>query len=158
VLFSPDGGRVLTAGDDGAARLWELTTQPCVPPLEHEDDWDRTWFSRDGRRVLVTGRRYRIGPASFLQLARAPRWHAESGRPLAPSAETPVGVRDVRFSPDGRRAVLMQRTMSGLAVGEVGGREWLRLDVEGFADEWPAAEFSADGRRLLAATGHDYGP
>src|SRR5262249_57704827 len=55
VAFSPDGGRVLTYGDDNTARVWSAATgEPLLPPLKHFGSVEAARFSADGKR-LATG-------------------------------------------------------------------------------------------------------
>jgi WD40 repeat protein len=51
--FSPDGQRVLTASDDGTARVWDARTgQALGEPMEHPGSINSAQFSPDGRRVM----------------------------------------------------------------------------------------------------------
>lgn len=57
--FSPDGAWVLTACEDGIARLWSLHTGATAPALELADHNAKLFsaeFSADGRAILTTSR------------------------------------------------------------------------------------------------------
>lgn len=53
--FSPAGGRVVTASDDGTARVWDLSgPRPTATVLEgHTGPVVSAAFSPDGRRVVT---------------------------------------------------------------------------------------------------------
>ena len=53
-VFSTDGSSVLTACDDGTAKIWNSSTGRCIQTLErHEDGVYSAVFSADGRSVLT---------------------------------------------------------------------------------------------------------
>ena len=53
-VFSPDGRRVLTASEDGTARLWDLVTRKQLGVFEgHDGALRRAGFGRDGQIVLT---------------------------------------------------------------------------------------------------------
>jgi WD40 repeat protein len=54
VAYGPAGGLVLTAGDDGVARIWELGPQP-VAELRHGPGIRSAAFSVDGSFVATAG-------------------------------------------------------------------------------------------------------
>jgi WD40 repeat protein len=55
VLFSPNGSRIVTGGEDNVARVWNAADgQPAVPALRHEGIVDALDFTPDGR-MLCTG-------------------------------------------------------------------------------------------------------
>jgi WD40 repeat protein/serine/threonine protein kinase len=93
--FSPDGKRVVTAGDDGKAHVWDSETgESVVPALTHNGPVVRAVFNRDGRRVAT---------ASLDGTARV--WDAATGQPITPPLQHNSPVRWIDFSPDGRQVV-----------------------------------------------------
>jgi tetratricopeptide (TPR) repeat protein len=54
--FSPDGQLVLTCGDDGTARLWDVATSKPVATFRHENEVMSAHFSRDGRLLLTASK------------------------------------------------------------------------------------------------------
>jgi tRNA A-37 threonylcarbamoyl transferase component Bud32 len=91
--FSPDGRRMVTAGDDCVARVWDVDTgQPLSPPLLHAQPVRAARFSPDGKWIVT---------ASRDSTARV--WNAETGDPLTPPLRHVTQLSDARFLPDGRR-------------------------------------------------------
>jgi len=91
--FSHDGRRVVTASEDGTARVWDARTgQPTGEPLAHRAAVKGAEFSPDG---LV------IATASLDGTARL--WDATTGRPVAEPFVHGGEVMNVRFNRDGRR-------------------------------------------------------
>ncbi len=57
VAFSPDGKTVLTGGQDGIARRWDVATaQPIGQPIRHEGVLTSVAFSPDGKNILTRSR------------------------------------------------------------------------------------------------------
>ena len=93
--FSPDGTRVVTASDDGTARLWDAATGKEIAVLRgHDKLVRRAAFSPDGTRVVT---------ASNDNTARL--WDAETGKEIVALRGHDDAVVSAAFSPDGTRVV-----------------------------------------------------
>jgi WD40 repeat protein len=91
VAFSPDGQKLLTAGEDRTARLWETATgRPLGKRLVHPGAIACVAFSPDGK-MIVTG-----CDDHHVRL-----WDAATGQPVGPTLSHTGGVSAVAFSPDG---------------------------------------------------------
>jgi len=72
VDFSPDGTRLLTAGHDKVAQIWDVASgQKLTPPMLAGSPIIYAKFSPDGRRVIAVNREYKVG-----------LWDSETGNPL----------------------------------------------------------------------------
>lgn len=90
--FSPDGQWVLTAAQDGMARLWDLANdQPVGVPLRHAAPVGDAEFSRDGRYVVT-----------MCEDRTARVWEAASGKVVSPPLVHPLPLCRAWFSRDGR--------------------------------------------------------
>src|SRR5262249_51247130 len=90
--FSPDERLILTASDDGTARLWDRETKsPVGPPFDHGAPIHVTRYCPDGRLVL----------AGSIDGA-APLWAVATGRGVGPPLRHRGRVSGAAFSHDGR--------------------------------------------------------
>jgi WD40 repeat protein len=109
-----DERRLLSAGEDGAVRLWDLEGgKELMEDAGHTAPVLALNFSGDGRRLASSGRDGTVRV-----------WDVESGRSLADFRGGQGAVGHVGLSPDGRRAV--SATSSGVRVWDVEGRVSLR--------------------------------
>jgi dipeptidyl aminopeptidase/acylaminoacyl peptidase len=153
--FSPDGQRVVTASNDGTARLWDtLNGKPIGKPMQHgrwktghgararladPQGWVRSaQFSPDGQRVVTV---------TYWKTARL--WDALSGKPIGEPMQHEEEVRSAQFSPDGQRVVSvsaetarLRDALSGKPIGEP-----MR-----HGDSVYSAQFSPDGQRVVTAS------
>ncbi|MBI2926923.1 MAG: protein kinase [Verrucomicrobia bacterium] len=148
VGFSPDGELILISGfDDKASRtaqVWEAATgEPVPPPLDKRLGWWGTLrFAPDGAHVLSGGERF-----------VTTMWDARSGEnvwpPVPANSQLAWFGNGVRFSPDGRMALIVSR--SGVQVwdltGAASGLPFVRHNgsVQSLA-------FSPDGQWLVSAS------
>ena len=138
--FSPDGQRLVTAGKDGTARIWDVATgAPLTPPLVHGDDVVGASFSPNGQRVLT---------ASLDNTARI--WDANTGAPLTPPMQHGSNVFSAVFSPDGRRVVTASADNTARVWDAATGQP-VTPPLQHGDIVWPAS-FSPDGRFVVTAS------
>jgi WD40 repeat protein len=138
VAFSPDGNRIVTAGQDATARIWNAESGAELAKLEGHEDW--VWsavFSPDGGRIVT---------ASGDATARI--WDARSGTELATLDGHGGAVRGASFSPDGQRIVTASD--DGTArVWDGHGRSRRPMLLRGHSDQVRVVVFSPDGGRIV---------
>ncbi len=111
VTFAPEGGRLLSAGDDGTARLWRMDGSEIVC-LRPPKGWFKTAaavyvaFTPDARRA------FSVAADGMVRL-----WNLNTGTEVR-NFDLRLGVTSAALSPDGRR----------LLVG--GGRSVTLWDVD----------------------------
>jgi eukaryotic-like serine/threonine-protein kinase len=92
VAFSPDGSRVISAGNQDA-RIWDTASGALLtPPLAHSNEVRVACFSPDGSRVLT---------ASIDRTVRC--WDSASGQPVGAVMRHELGVLTAAWSSDGSR-------------------------------------------------------
>lgn len=150
VRVSPDGQRIVTASQDGTARVWDARTgKPLGQPLTHLAGMAQgagmthdmaircAEFSPDGRWV-VTG--------SGDGTARI--WNAQTGQPLPQPLKHKGAVLSARFAPDGRVVVTTSEDKTARLWDARTGAALLSQPFvhRGIVS---GAEFSPDGGRLV---------
>src|SRR5207245_986735 len=94
--FSPDGRRILTASDDGTARIWDgRTGEPLTPLLRQRGRVQAANFSPDGTQIVTVG-----GVPGSAGVANV--WNAETGQLVTSIPPQEREIFTARFSPDGR--------------------------------------------------------
>ncbi|EFC78994.1 pentapeptide repeat-containing protein, partial [Parafrankia sp. EUN1f] len=136
-VWSPDGSRILTASEDGSARVWDgVSGQELLAFAGHGDEVNGGAWSPDGLRVLTAG-----GDG----VARV--WDAVSGQELLILSGHDGRVWDVAWSPDGSRVLTAGADGSARMWDAVSGQELLILSGHD-GRVWDVA-WSPDGSRFL---------
>jgi len=90
--FSPDDSLVVTANQDGAARIWDAGTGELRQTLRHEGPVAGARFSPNGQYILTV---------SADLTARL--WDSQSGRAVSPSLRHDAKVNSGDFDSEGKR-------------------------------------------------------
>jgi WD40 repeat protein len=152
--FSPDGTCILTACEDGSARLWDASSgSPVARPLTHGDAIVAAAFSPDGKRVAT---------ASTDHLARI--WDVHSGEPLGEVISHRGALSGIAWSRDGKRLATASydgtaRVWDGVSGAPVtpplehSNRRGPEV-AQALGKFVASVAFSPDGRRVVTAS-HD---
>jgi RNA polymerase sigma factor (sigma-70 family) len=183
VAFTPDGKTLLTGGWDGLVKLWDVASGRNLRKLERQFAVvECLTVSRDGRAIASAGQDGRIrlwdsGTGADASPQPGHRyavwkvalsrdgtiavtagwddtlrwWDTTTGRQLR-AVHVPESVEALAISPDGR-TVLARIYEGGLRAWDLGsGRETTPPGLPG-AGKGGIFSFTADGRRLVLATG-----
>jgi WD40 repeat protein/serine/threonine protein kinase len=150
VACSPDGSRIVSAGLDGTARVWDAGTgTPVVAFTGHTTQLRAVAFSPDGKRVVTGGAD---------KTARV--WDPVNGQQVLELKGHSHTVGSVAFSPDGTRIatgcqdqkVRVFDAKTGERVKELAD---LTAAVSTVNVNIPLVAFTPDGKGLLTACPHE---
>lgn len=179
-LFSPDGRRLLTVSESGAAGIWEVATGQALVTIRHGNALRTAAWSPDGSRVTLCDDVFRAGVFDAQTGERHGGWHESHNmvmacffspggdRLLTTSADIAVGVFQAAthqplFAPRKHRAPVRTFAWSP------DGRSFASGSHDGIARVWDAetgeprsgvlrhgaaitrVSFSPDSARLLTA-------
>jgi len=137
--FSPDGGRIVTASFDNAARVWDARTGKILRVLSgHTDTVWTARFSPDGARVVTS---------SDDHSARV--FDADTGHEML-SLKHPDRVDYAAFSPDGTRIITGADDGVARIWDAMTGKPLLEL--RGHQHWVTSAVYSPDGKRVVTAS------
>ena len=137
--FSPDGGRVLSAGADGTVRVWAWAGAGAPTVLAgHEGSVQSAAFNPDGTRVVSAGADGTVRV-----------WDWVSAAPPTVLGRHEGPVQSATFSPDGGRVVSAGADGTVRVWAWAGGGEPIVL--RGHEDAVYGATFASDDSRVVSA-------
>jgi WD40 repeat protein/DNA-binding SARP family transcriptional activator len=148
VAFSPDGTRLVTAGSDSTAKMWDLEASAAAGSGEelftlygHSGFVYAVDFSPDGTRV-----------ASASTDGTAKVWDGATGRELLTLVGHGAPIPNVAFSSDGKRLITggADGTAKVWDITPEGSREWLTLG--GHTDLVFGIDYDPEGKRLASSS------
>jgi WD40 repeat protein len=137
--FSRDGRFVVTAANDGVARIFDARTGRLVRSHRRAGSMSGATFSPDGRSVL-----------SFGSDGVAEVWNARTGRTRLTLRGHASWISEGAFSADGRRIATASADRTTRVWDAGTGRLLSVQQMHG--DTVNSVEFSPDGRTLLSAS------
>ncbi|MDX1616298.1 MAG: protein kinase [Candidatus Promineifilaceae bacterium] len=158
VNYDPDGRRLVTAGADRTARIWDSESGKVLTVLEgHREALTTAVFSPDGRYV-ATGQESGVNISDGTQRTIVQIWDADTGQDLF-SFDAGHGQRlwGLAFSTDGRFLVTSGTDNAAKiwALDFEAGRAELAAELTSHTNTVVEVTFSPDGRLLATGTGDD---
>jgi WD40 repeat protein/predicted Ser/Thr protein kinase len=141
--FSPDGSAIVTASNDGTARIWSTSTHRQLAVLTEPGD---TWlqsaaFSPDGKEIVTASR---DGTARI--------WSTSSHQQLAVFTESDASpLLSAGFSPDGRELVTVSQD-GGVRIWDATDPQQLAMFGDSSGGPLNDAEFSPDSTQIVTAS------
>jgi WD40 repeat protein len=138
--FSPDGTRIVTASQDGTAKLWDARTGVEILTVRGHSGtvWSAS-FSPDGLRILTASEDGTTGV-----------WDAKTGDEVFRLKGHTAIVRSASFSPDGSQIVTAGQDKTAKVWNAKTGAEIFTFKEH--RDTVWSASFSPDGSRIVTAS------
>ena len=135
--FNNNGDHIVTASEDGTARVWEVATGRLLASLLHTGAVNHASFSPDGSRVLTAS-------SHMAQV-----WDWARGQTVTPPITHSESVTAAKFSPDGRKVMTASRDHTAQIRELTTGTPLLIEHGEAVKD----AAWSPDGRLVATISG-----
>ncbi len=141
LVFSPDGTRVATGGEDGVTRLWDASTGTMTAECRgHTRKVLNVAFHPDGLRLVTTSADGTVR-----------QWNSTTGREVESPYDRHTGeVLTAKYSSDGVW-IASGGTDRSIRVWRAANRQDLSI-LHGHIGDVSDVAFTADGRRLASAS------
>jgi WD40 repeat protein len=138
-IFSPDGERIVTMGDDGTAKIWNAMSAKLQASLiGHRGKLYSIAFTRDGKYLLTASRD-----------KTAKVWEAATGK-LQASLDGHIDVVGAAvFSPDGKWIVTASDDKTAKVWDWAAAGQNMRISLDAHEDLVSSVAYSPDSRHLL---------
>jgi WD40 repeat protein len=138
-VFSPDGKQVLTASDDGTARLWDVSSGKQIQVFSEPsgEEMNDAWFSPSSTQIVTASN---DGTARIWSVATGTLLQTLSGAERSP-------VYNAAFSRNGQLVV----TCSGSAAIIWSAHTGQQLTEFQYVSSFSDCEFSPDGSEVVTA-------
>ena len=140
VAWSPDGGKFVTAGQEGIARVWDLSRGGLTLTLErHLGSIDSIAWSRDGTRIVTAS------SDASLRI-----WNSQNGALLVERAPHSKRITSVEWSPDSATIATASDDQTAAVIDGTTGDK--RVELRGHTEQVTSVAWSPDGLRLATAS------
>ncbi len=144
--FSPNGRRVITGGEYGTAKIWDVASGQAILELKGlHGSVECVAFSPDGGRVVTGGGEHGSG----IIPGEAKLWDAGTGQLVLEFKGHTSRIRCVAFSPDGRQIVTGSEDHTAKVWDAATGGEILTFN--GHIGAVRSVSFRPDGQRIVSA-------
>ncbi|MFN6572300.1 N-acetylmuramoyl-L-alanine amidase [Dendronalium sp. ChiSLP03b] len=137
--FSPDGQRIVIAGDDKTASVWDISGRKILT-LQHQDRVKSASFSPNGKYIITTS-----DPNNKVKV-----WDL-SGQEIA-ALGSQDNVNSTSFSRNGKYIVTTSDPNSTVKVWDLSGEEIRNILNLNHLNPVKNASFSPDGKRIVTIT------
>jgi WD40 repeat protein len=145
LAFDPTGSMLLSSGDDGIVRLWDIHAMKQIKQFDAPDDVLGVAFSPDGK--LVAAAAWGGGNKNSVLI-----WALETGK-LLHKFQVPEEPWAVSFSPDGKLLASNGNWSSTLLWDMTTGEVNQKLTEGNRAGGLRAVKFTPDGKSLVTGGG-----
>jgi len=151
MAFSPDGTKVLTAGEDNSLRIWDIQKRQEVKTLENPRMPYYIRFSNEGSKVLIVIEDPFTPEGHEADTCTALIWSPRSARAPVPLQELQGKIEAADFSPDGSRLITIGKQTREITQWNANTGKTLNV-LRGHEDDVYDARYSPDGRTIASGS------
>ena len=156
--FSPDGKKIVTAGYDNTARIWDIESGEELHVLKghrgHSAGINSVAFSPDGKKIVTAGSDGTARPRNEDGIGNIRIWDVETGKELRKLEGYQWTCYSAAFSPDGKKVVATEQSADNkvVLIWDTDSGEVLQR-LEGHSGFVAATAFFPDGKKIIATDG-----